>query len=329
MLERKREIKGSKKTDTGRVRDQNEDDCCIRFVKDSRSDRVRVLVAVADGMGGGPVGELASGMAIKSLEKHFKLLGKVADQTHEYLSAVMEWAFNEATQVIYQASREDTRYDGMGTTLTAAFVKDDLAIIGHAGDSRAYLIRDGEIRQLTDDHSLVAEQVRDGTITPEEARTSPDRSIVTRSIGTDPKVSPDIYQQKLKEGDVLLLCTDGLTDLVRDEEILAVALNTKSVEQACDNLVALANQRGGHDNVTVVGLEIGELLRYAIHQKHASTTPVKPRRSARKLLVILFAVVFLLLLTLGTCSIKRKLDSRKSEAIPVEKINGSEQQKDE
>ena len=300
----------SGKTDAGKVRSRNEDDYCIRFIGQDHPDQTRLLIAVADGMGGGPAGHLASGTAIEILERHVMSSDEAINQPDNILVS----AFHEANKLLHQSSQEDERYSGMGTTLTAAIVKDNVAIIAHVGDSKAYLVREGQIHQITQDHSLVADQVKRGDITPKEARVAPHRNVITRSIGTDPEIAPEIYQQRLEEGDGLVLCTDGLSDLVEDTEILAIMLNTRSVEQACEHLVELANQRGGHDNTTVICLEFGELSRLMGIREHAPTTPLEPRR-IRKLLIALVAIVFLLALTIGSYLIY----SKHREGVPEDR----------
>ena len=203
----------------------------------------------------------------------------------------------------------------MGTTLTADIIYEDVVVIGHVGDSRAYLIRNGSIYQITEDHSLVADQIKDGKITHEEALISPQRSVITRSIGTDPKVIPEIYQRELEEGDGILLCTDGLNDLVEDEEMLTIMMNTKSIEQTCDNLIELANQRGGYDNVTVIALEFGRFPRRGKDSKHAPTTPIGSRRRGHKLIAIFLAIVLLALLAVGSYFVYERLSGRGRETL--------------
>jgi protein phosphatase len=322
MSEGKLQIKIGERTDPGNAREKNEDDYCISFMEQDMEDhpnRVRLLVVVADGIGGEPSGDLASVIAINVLKDHFEPLAKVLDQTTQYLSSVMNLSFNEANRVIHQASQKGEKYSGMGTTLTAAFVRDKSVVIGHVGDSRAYLIRDWEINQITKDHSLVAEKLRRGQITKEEARVSSERNIITRSVGVKERVTPELYKQEVKSGDVMILCTDGLTDLVRDEEILATVLNTRSIQQACDNLVELANERGGYDNITVIGLEFGELTRHIPEiQEHEPTTPVEPEKKSRKWLTTILVILIIAILAIGGYFIKQRFYSSVPE--PGEKL---------
>jgi PPM family protein phosphatase len=228
-------------TDTGKKRRRNEDD----YVAEPP------LFAVADGMGGAQAGELASSLAA----------GAVRDDTPGTGSAerhVVE-LIQEANRRVYQRSAEDAAVSGMGTTMTVALVDDGIVAFGHVGDSRAYLIRDGNLEQLTEDHSLVAELVRSGQLSPEEADTHPQRSVITRALGSDPDVDVDTFSIPAQEGDLFMLCSDGLTSMVDDELILeTVEKNRGDLRRAAKALIGTANKRGGEDNITVVFFEIGE-----------------------------------------------------------------------
>jgi serine/threonine protein phosphatase PrpC len=191
----------------------------------------------------------------------------------------------------------------MGTTLTLAFIDNHHAFIGHVGDSRLYHIRKGEIRQVTEDHSLAADMVKKGKATREEVKTSPMRSMLTRSIGTNEKVAiDDPIGLELEEGDCLLLCTDGLTNLVEDEEILSVVHNTTDIQKACDLFVDMARTRGGHDNITVVAAEFGALKRIKGLGMRAKTMRVKRAKRAKRVwpekkrMIIVAAIGFLVAL---------------------------------
>ena len=165
----------------------------------------------------------------------------------------------EANRRVYERASEDSSTSGMGTTITVALVEDGSVAIGHVGDSRAYLIRDRALEQLTDDHSLVAELVRTGRLSPEEAESHPQRSVITRAIGTDPDVDVDTFSVPAMPGDLFLLCSDGLTDMVGDETILeTVERHRADLDAAAKELVGTANRRGGEDNITVVFFEIVE-----------------------------------------------------------------------
>jgi len=226
-----------KDSNPGRKRRRNEDAYVIQ----------PPLFAVADGMGGAQAGEIASRLAAEALRE-----GGNGDDVDRVAALV-----REANRRVYERSRTDSSASGMGTTVTAALVEGDQVRIGHVGDSRAYLIRDGLLEQLTDDHSLVAELIRGGKLSQEEADAHPQRSVITRALGTDPDVDVDTRTIDACPGDVFLLCSDGLTSMVGDEAILRIVEdNRRDLERAARTLVDAANSAGGEDNITVVLFEI-------------------------------------------------------------------------
>jgi serine/threonine protein phosphatase PrpC len=228
-------------SDTGRRRRHNEDAYVVR----------PPLFAVADGMGGAQAGEIASRLAAAALEEP---LSERQDGQARVVSLIQE-----ANRRVHRRSLEDPQASGMGTTMTVALVDESIVWIGHVGDSRAYLLRDGALQQLTDDHSLVAELVRSGKVPAEDAQSHPQRSVITRAVGTDPDVDVDTFPVEPRIGDVFLICSDGLTDMVDDETIREiVAQNTNDLDAAARELVRLANRRGGEDNITVVFFEIAD-----------------------------------------------------------------------
>jgi serine/threonine protein phosphatase PrpC len=222
-------------TDPGRKRRRNEDS----FVIDPP------LFAVADGMGGAQAGEVASRLAAAAFREFHD-----ADELdpEERLAAIIQ----EANRRIYERAAGDTEVSGMGTTITAALVAADALVLGHVGDSRAYRLRGGKFEQLTDDHSLVADLVRSGRITPEEADAHPQRSVITRALGTDREVDVDTFTVPAESDDLFLICSDGLTTMVDDEEIRDLVTRASDLEQAGKGLVKAANKAGGEDNITVV-----------------------------------------------------------------------------
>ncbi len=229
------------RTDTGRKRRHNEDAYVC----------APPIFAVADGVGGAQAGELASRLAAAALDTDYESL---ADGSGEQRVASL---IQEANRRVYQRASEDDSASGMGTTMTVALAEDGRVVIGHVGDSRAYLVRDGALEQLTDDHSLVAELVRDGKISQEEAEIHPQRSVITRVLGTEPNVDVDSFTVEAREGDVFLLATDGLTSMVGDETIRDIVERHRGdLETAARELVRAANQGGGDDNITVVCFEI-------------------------------------------------------------------------
>lgn len=228
-------------TDPGRKRRRNEDS----FVIDPP------LFAVADGMGGAQAGEVASRLAASAFREFHD-----ADDLdpEERLVAIIQ----EANRRIYERAEGDSEVSGMGTTITAALVAKDGLVIGHVGDSRAYRLRDGRFEQLTDDHSLVADLVRSGRITPEEADVHPQRSVITRALGTDAQVDVDTFTVATERDDLFLLCSDGLTTMVDDEEIRGLMTRASDLDQAGKGLVKAANRAGGEDNITVVLFRLAE-----------------------------------------------------------------------
>jgi protein phosphatase len=200
-------------------------------------------------MGGAKAGEVASALAADAVQES----GNDGESGEARVSALIE----EANRRVFRRASEDREASGMGTTMTVALVESDEVAIGHVGDSRAYLIRDGRLEQLTDDHSLVAELVRSGKLTPEEAETHPQRSVITRALGTEADVDVDTFSVRSAPGDLFLLCSDGLTSMVDDETILdAVERNRADLEAAAKALINAANRGGGEDNITVVFFEV-------------------------------------------------------------------------
>jgi PPM family protein phosphatase len=222
-------------TDPGRKRRRNEDSFVIE----------PPLFAVADGMGGAQAGEVASRLAAAAFREFH---GADDLEPEERLAAIIQ----EGNRRIYERAADDAQVSGMGTTITAALIGGDALIIGHVGDSRAYRLRSGRFEQLTEDHSLVADLVRSGRLTPEEADTHPQRSVITRALGTDPEVDVDTFAVAVETGDLFLLCSDGLTTMVGDEDIRDLLAGARDLEQAGKGLVKAANRAGGEDNVTVV-----------------------------------------------------------------------------
>jgi protein phosphatase len=226
-------------THPGRKRRHNEDAYVIE----------PPLFAVADGMGGAKAGEVASGLAASAL-KEVRADGESAE---ERVTALIQ----EANSRVFRRANEDREASGMGTTMTVALVERDRVVFGHVGDSRAYLIRDGQIEQLTDDHSLVAELVRSGRLTPEEAEAHPQRSVITRAVGTEADVDVDTFSIQPAPGDLFLICSDGLTDMVDDRTIIkAIEKHRGNLDDAANALVGAANRGGGEDNITVVFFEV-------------------------------------------------------------------------
>src|ERR687897_37346 len=228
------------RSDVGRQRTANEDSLVVR----------PPLFAVADGMGGAKAGEVASAVAVEAVED--------ARDSSEPAEAQLAGIVRDANRRIYELAAGDESRRGMGTTLTLAMLHGDEVSLAHVGDSRAYRLRGGELQQLTRDHSLVAELERSGQITAEAAEHHPQRSIITRALGPEPDVEVDTYTLAGREGDLFLICSDGLTSMVSDEEMASILRSARSLGEAADELVRAANQSGGKDNITVILFRLGE-----------------------------------------------------------------------
>jgi PPM family protein phosphatase len=228
-------------TDTGRQRRANEDSMLARSP----------LFVVADGMGGAQAGEVASRLAIESFQDGL-------DDTTDAEAALAACA-HAANVSIHERSQASAEHAGMGTTLTAVYVGTEEVAIAHVGDSRAYCLRDGKLLRLTDDHSLVDELIRQGKLTPEEAVEHPQRSVITRALGPEPEVEIDTRSYRARDGDVYLLCSDGLTTMVPDTLLAEILLAHRQLRDAGEALIAAANEAGGRDNITVVLLRVEEV----------------------------------------------------------------------
>ena len=229
------------RTDTGRQRRDNEDNAFARAP----------VFVVADGMGGAQAGEVASKIATETFEQGLPDSGSPEERLAERV--------REANHQIYELSRSDRERAGMGTTLTAAYVDDTSVAIAHVGDSRAYLFRDGTLERLTQDHSLVEELVRQGKLTPEQAAGHPQRSIITRALGPEANVEVDTWTYPARAGDILLLCSDGLTTMISEDRVSEILGGSGSLQGTADALIDAANEAGGRDNITVVLFRLEEV----------------------------------------------------------------------
>jgi serine/threonine protein phosphatase PrpC len=243
-------------TDVGRVREGNEDAYLV--------DDAMGLVAVADGMGGHRAGEVASATALEALRAAITS------------GRPLRESIQDANEAVFRKSLTDNSLRGMGTTLTAGtLASGGTLLVGHVGDSRAYLLHDGELKQVTVDHSLVEELVREGRLTADEAAVHPQRSIITRALGVDASVDVDVYPVELAPGDRLLLCSDGLTGMVQADEIAATLRREDDPTRAATQLVDAANAAGGEDNITVVVVAVTDEA-----PVRASVAPVEPVEAA-------------------------------------------------
>lgn len=256
------------RTDVGCVRDHNEDSLLV----------APPLFAVADGMGGHAAGEVASEIAIT-------VLGEKAPHTPD--AAALGRAVEDANRAVILAANEKRGRAGMGTTMTAAVLQKDRLVIAQVGDSRAYLLHQGRLQQLTRDHSLMADMIEAGRLTPEEARTHPNRSVITRALGSDPRMVPDLYEITVETGDRLLLCSDGLSSMVEDSAIESTLARTRDPQRCASMLVNEAIAAGGYDNVTVVVVDV------------AGQIDKVTRRYKRRSRLFMSFVILLLLAILG------------------------------
>lgn len=257
------------RTDIGCVRKHNEDSLIVS----------PPLFVVADGMGGHAAGEVASEIAVNTIAAH------APDHAD---GAALSAAVERANHEIIQAAREGRGKEGMGTTVTAAILEGERLVIAQVGDSRAYLLHQGKLQQLTRDHSLVADMIEAGKLTEEEARVHPNRSMITRALGSDPNTQADLYEINVEAGDRLLLCSDGLSGMVLDAEIEETLSRIRDPQRCANSLVSDAIANGGHDNVTVIVVDVKGFSE--IKQKKESR---KIKRSVVFTLMALLAVFVL------------------------------------
>ena len=240
-------------TDPGMVRSHNEDSIA--------ADPANGLVVLADGMGGYNAGEVASGMAttviiteMRQILASAKPYDVAQGSSEEIAARMVREQVLKANSSIYQAAQSQPQYAGMGTTLVVCLYYDNRMLVAHLGDSRLYMLRDNKFSQVTRDHSLLQEQIDSGIITPEQAKKAQHKNLVTKALGIDPTVEPEIHEYGTKAGDIYLLCSDGLCDMVEDEDI-AMTLQTLgkgNLKLAAQHLVQMANDNGGRDNVSVI-----------------------------------------------------------------------------
>src|SRR5881394_4412297 len=294
------------KTDLGRARDHNEDRFLVADLSRKSASllpEVRqhdigprgTLLVVADGMGGAAAGEVASAMATDTIYAHLMKTWNAEDEvTPQRFAYRLKEAVEVANSHIHAYAKAHPEVRGMGTTTTAVGILHDYVYLSQVGDSRAYLIRNGEAVQLTRDQSLMQRLVEAGELTEEEAARSERRNIILQALGPDARVKVDLTHQEVRKGDILVLCSDGLSGQVKKEEIAAVATRERDLQAACDRLIALANERGGPDNITVIlarfdgeGLrpveasaEVGHQV-YPLIDTETSTEPVPVYKGSR------------------------------------------------
>ena len=229
-------------TDIGKKRSMNQD---YVYASDQPVGNLKNLLIVADGMGGHNAGDLASRYTVQ------EMLSYIKESEEERPVPLLSMAIHHANEQVLEKAESEKELEGMGTTLVAATVQEEYLYVANVGDSRLYLI-DDEIEQITHDHSLVEEMIRIGELQRKDAKNYPDRNVITRAIGVRVPVRVDFFDVKLEHGDIILLCSDGLTNMVEDEEILEIVKKSSSIEEAAAALVDTANKNGGKDNISVV-----------------------------------------------------------------------------
>ncbi len=241
------EIKSFSKSDVGKVRQNNED-----FYGEFRIEPDHTVFVVADGMGGHNAGEVASRLAVLTFFESYK---RYFEEIKEPEKAI-EMAFSDANRKVFEAGAKSESQHGMGTTLSVLVLKGEIAFLGHVGDSRIYLIREEECKKLTKDHSLVGKLRENGVISEEEAKVHPRRNILYLSLGVKDSITPQISGGiKIKEGDIFVVCSDGLSNMVTDEEIKIISINNPP-KKAVEKMIEIAKERGAPDNVTVEVIKI-------------------------------------------------------------------------
>jgi protein phosphatase len=233
-------------TDKGMSRTQNQDYYHLELAEDGSY----ALTAICDGMGGARAGNIASVLAcrtfVTTLVAHLK-----PGLTPKAVRGALTKAVDAANNEVYTKANQKPEYYGMGTTLVGGVVTPKRAIIVNVGDSRAYLADSNEIKRITRDHSIVEDLITKGELTPEEAKSHPDRNLITRALGTEPEVQCDIFVSELRPGDILLLCSDGLSNVMEDSELFAEVWREQNTDTLCGRLIGICNSRGGPDNITV------------------------------------------------------------------------------
>jgi len=287
-------------TSQGQVREINEDSLCVftPYPGTESTSEFLAILGVADGMGGHRAGDLASSFVMEKVKMAFirgQFKNKYGDLSD--LALILKNLVKDINQELYALSKKEKSPGEMGSTLTIGLLKEKMLWLAHVGDSRCYLVSQGKIEQLTKDHSWVAEQVRRGVLSPEEAIGHPRDNVLTQAVGIDPNIEPQIIYREVSYGDRYVFCTDGLTRHVQEKEILEIINKKPNPQRACDSLIELANQRGGEDNITVVIGYITSPLKetreevVALSEKRARKN-ITPAKLKNKMIVgILFLVL--------------------------------------
>lgn len=242
-------MKAIGKVDIGKKRGRNED---AIFVSDEPVGILPNLYVVADGMGGHKAGGMASKLAIEAFCDYISTHGQTGVKTREDVAILLKMGIRHANYRIFEKSKEDEEYGGMGTTLTVATFIDNILYLAHVGDTRLYLINEQNIHQATTDHSLVQEMLDQGVISERESKGHPQRHIITRAVGTYAKVKVDTLMYDINKVDYILLCSDGLTSMLSDDELYKIIYSEETLEDIVDKLIDRANEKGGLDNIAVI-----------------------------------------------------------------------------
>ena len=240
-------MKAYAKTDVGRKRSMNQD---YFYSNENAVGSFRNLFIVADGMGGHKAGDHASRLCVE------QIVESVKGTKHTTPVSIFEEAVSRANAAIYEESVKHIEFEGMGTTMVACTFQEDMMYVANIGDSRLYLMREKMV-QITDDHSLVEELVKNGNLTESEARVHPQKNIITRALGTENLVSADYFEVSVRPGDMILLCSDGLSNMLDDDDMEYILMHSDTLEKAGDALISQANKNGGEDNITAVLVKIG------------------------------------------------------------------------
>jgi PPM family protein phosphatase len=246
------DMKYAGKSHKGMVREKNEDSHNIIDI----CGGIPVVFIIADGMGGHNSGGLASRLAVKNASEYIKKAPEMIISNSNIPSAITD-IIQATNSSVYESSRQNIENSGMGTTFIIAVAFENKLFIGHVGDSRVYLLRNDDIIKITTDHSYIEELVKIGSLTREEAENHPKKNIITRALGCFDTLEADIFSCDIKKGDSFILCTDGLTNMLSEQEIKGAVLDSKTPEKACDLLINMANQKGGKDNITVIVISNG------------------------------------------------------------------------
>ncbi len=241
-------------TDKGKMREINEDNYYISGF-DYEYQNENGYIIIADGMGGHNAGEVASQIAVDEIRKYISEKYQQA-MTDEEIQNMIHESLVKANSVIFNRSNDNKQCTGMGTTAILCVIKSHRLYIAHVGDSRVYIIRNQILNQITTDHSIVEELVNSGSITREEAENHPQKNVITRALGAEEDIEIDIYLHNLEDKDIILLCTDGLTNMLTDEEIISEFSKDENIQLTIEKLVKMANDKGGLDNITAIALKL-------------------------------------------------------------------------